>query len=187
MKRVSTLIAAVWMLAVAGCADIPQQSAPPVVKSAPVIVPEPVVQRPAPVQRAANPNAVSEALLPPLVVEMPRSDIAPPDTRFDLNVNNAPANQVFMAIDHRIFRAKSGRKCQRTKKRRNVRSSESFSRPPEQWTGKARRMDPLLPRMAHPRPRQKFMSRVPSGHERSIVLAVHHGEVIRSARNAMFP
>lgn len=48
--------------------------------------------------RPVNPNAVSEALLPPLVVEMPRAELAPPDTRFDLNVNNAPSNQVFMAI-----------------------------------------------------------------------------------------
>lgn len=52
-------------------------------------------------QRAkpAAPDTVSQALLPPLVVEMPRVEVgAVPDQRFDLNVNNAPANQVFMAI-----------------------------------------------------------------------------------------
>jgi MSHA biogenesis protein MshL len=39
------------------------------------------------------------ALLPPLVVEMPRDlEARPLETRFDLNVNNAPAAQVFMAI-----------------------------------------------------------------------------------------
>ena len=43
-------------------------------------------------------DAVSQALLPPLVVEMPRADGKPLDSQFDLNVNNAPANQVFMAI-----------------------------------------------------------------------------------------
>ncbi|MBI1965840.1 MAG: pilus (MSHA type) biogenesis protein MshL [Betaproteobacteria bacterium] len=48
--------------------------------------------------KAAAPDAVSEALLPPLVVQMPGPDARPLDTRFDLNVNNAPANQVFMAI-----------------------------------------------------------------------------------------
>jgi MSHA biogenesis protein MshL len=51
-------------------------------------------------QRAkpAAPDAVSQALLPPLVVELPKADGKPLDQRFDLNVNNAPANQVFMAI-----------------------------------------------------------------------------------------
>ena len=39
------------------------------------------------------------AMLPPLVVEMPRDlEVRPLETRFDLNVNNAPAAQVFMAI-----------------------------------------------------------------------------------------
>jgi len=48
---------------------------------------------------AAAPDSVSQALLPPLVVEMPRVEgMTPPDQRFDLNVNNAPASQVFMAI-----------------------------------------------------------------------------------------
>ena len=46
----------------------------------------------------AGPDRVSQALLPPLVVEMPRAEGAPLDQRFDLNVNNAPASQVFMAI-----------------------------------------------------------------------------------------
>jgi MSHA biogenesis protein MshL len=52
-------------------------------------------------QRAkpAAPDTVSQALLPPLVVEMPKFEVGKPlDQRFDLNVNNAPANQVFMAI-----------------------------------------------------------------------------------------
>jgi MSHA biogenesis protein MshL len=48
--------------------------------------------------KPAAPETVNQALLPPLVVEMPRSDGKPLDQRFDLNVNNAPANQVFNAI-----------------------------------------------------------------------------------------
>lgn len=48
--------------------------------------------------RPAAPDAVSQALLPPLVVEMPRPEGKPPEARFDLNVSNAPANQVFLAI-----------------------------------------------------------------------------------------
>jgi MSHA biogenesis protein MshL len=46
----------------------------------------------------AAPESVSQALLPPLVVEMPRAEGKPLDQRFDLNVNNAPASQVFLAI-----------------------------------------------------------------------------------------
>src|SRR3970040_3063637 len=39
------------------------------------------------------------ALLPPLVVEMPRElEVKPLEERFDLNVSGAPAAQVFMAI-----------------------------------------------------------------------------------------
>jgi MSHA biogenesis protein MshL len=43
-------------------------------------------------------EAVSQALLPPLVVEMPRSEGRSPESRFDLAVNNAPAAEVFMAV-----------------------------------------------------------------------------------------
>jgi MSHA biogenesis protein MshL len=48
--------------------------------------------------KVAQPDAVSQALLPPLVVEMPKVDGKPVDPRFDLAVNNAPAAEVFMAI-----------------------------------------------------------------------------------------
>jgi MSHA biogenesis protein MshL len=47
---------------------------------------------------AKQSDAVSQALLPPLVVEMPRMEDRPAETRFDLTVNNAPASEVFMAI-----------------------------------------------------------------------------------------
>jgi len=45
-----------------------------------------------------KPDAVSEALLPPLSAVMPRVDSKPLEARFDLAVNNTPAAQVFMAI-----------------------------------------------------------------------------------------
>jgi MSHA biogenesis protein MshL len=48
--------------------------------------------------KPAAPEAVSQALLPPLVLEMPRVEGGPLDQRFDLNVNNASASQVFLAI-----------------------------------------------------------------------------------------
>ena len=43
-------------------------------------------------------DAVSNALLPPLALGMPKLDNKSLDTRFDLAVNNTPAQQVFMAI-----------------------------------------------------------------------------------------
>jgi MSHA biogenesis protein MshL len=43
------------------------------------------------------PAAVSQALLPPLTVELPAA-AGPLEPRFDLSVTNAPANQVFMAL-----------------------------------------------------------------------------------------
>jgi len=46
----------------------------------------------------ATPDAVSQALLPPLVVQMPASAQRAPEPRFDLAVNNAPAAQVFLSI-----------------------------------------------------------------------------------------
>ena len=45
-----------------------------------------------------QPDAVSQALLPPIVVEMPKADGKPVESRFDLSVNNAAASEVFMAI-----------------------------------------------------------------------------------------
>ena len=51
-------------------------------------------QRTAPLQ----PDEVNRALLPSLTVEMPKVDGRPIEPRFDLVVNGAPANQVFMAI-----------------------------------------------------------------------------------------
>ncbi len=47
--------------------------------------------------KPAQPDAVIQALLPPLTVEMPKAAKAV-EPRFDLVVNNAPANQVFLAL-----------------------------------------------------------------------------------------
>ena len=48
--------------------------------------------------RSRQPEAVREALLPPLRAEMPKVPGAPVEPRFDLVVNSAPAQQVFMSI-----------------------------------------------------------------------------------------
>ncbi len=45
-----------------------------------------------------EPDAVTQALLPPIVVDMPKADGRPIEPRFDLNVANAPAPQLLMAI-----------------------------------------------------------------------------------------
>src|SRR3954463_3961043 len=49
-------------------------------------------------QGAKQSEDVDKALLPPLTVDMPKVDGRPIEARFDLAVNNAPANQVFLAI-----------------------------------------------------------------------------------------
>ena len=46
----------------------------------------------------ARPTAVEEALLPPLRMEMPSVAGQPIEPRFDLTVNNAPAQQVFLSL-----------------------------------------------------------------------------------------
>ena len=47
---------------------------------------------------AAKPEAVDQALLPPLAVSPAQSDNKTLETKFDLAVNNTPAKHVFMAI-----------------------------------------------------------------------------------------
>src|SRR3954462_9787154 len=49
-------------------------------------------------QAAKQSQEVDKALLPRLTVDMPKVDGRPIEARFDLAVNNAPANQVFLAI-----------------------------------------------------------------------------------------
>ncbi|HYA20430.1 MAG TPA: pilus (MSHA type) biogenesis protein MshL [Burkholderiales bacterium] len=48
--------------------------------------------------RLVQPEAVSQALLPPITVELAKAEAKPQERKFDLVVNNAPANQVFLAI-----------------------------------------------------------------------------------------
>ena len=47
---------------------------------------------------ALQPDSVSDALLPPITVQMPELDGRPIEQRFDLQVSNAPADQVFLAV-----------------------------------------------------------------------------------------
>jgi MSHA biogenesis protein MshL len=83
-------------LLAAGLAGCAQSSAPkrPQLDAAKSELDRAIAAAPA----AAKSQAVEQALLPPLVVEMPRVDGKPVETRFDLAVNNALATEVFMAI-----------------------------------------------------------------------------------------
>ncbi|MDE3208940.1 MAG: secretin N-terminal domain-containing protein, partial [Pseudomonadota bacterium] len=49
-------------------------------------------------ESAAVPKEVSQALLPPLNIQMPLPSAKPLNPRFDLNVHDAPAAEVFMGI-----------------------------------------------------------------------------------------
>ncbi|MCW5603021.1 MAG: secretin N-terminal domain-containing protein [Burkholderiales bacterium] len=89
MKR---LIIATIVIALAGCADVPQRRDTAYDRITQELDAAQTRVKP------ATPEAVSQAMLPPLVVEMPRPEAQAAATRFDLNVNNAPANQVFMAM-----------------------------------------------------------------------------------------
>ncbi len=45
-----------------------------------------------------TPAAINDALLPPLKIEMPKASTKQLEPRFDLVINNAPANQVLMGV-----------------------------------------------------------------------------------------
>lgn len=51
-----------------------------------------------PENQSTVPPEIHQALLPPLRPPLPAAPSAPPEVRFDLTVNNAPARQVFMGL-----------------------------------------------------------------------------------------
>jgi MSHA biogenesis protein MshL len=89
MKRTSVLIFAVVL---GSCAEQPHTPN----KVDPGILAE--MDKASQPGKASQPDAVRDALLPPLQIEMPRISNAPVEPRFDLVVNAAPAPQVFMSI-----------------------------------------------------------------------------------------
>src|SRR5688572_23574695 len=92
MKR-STLIAGALAAALAGC-SAPSRIEPGIVKNT---IDGELDRAARPRAVAAQPAAVAEALLPPITIEMPGPS-RPLEPRFDLVVNDAPANQIFMAL-----------------------------------------------------------------------------------------
>ena len=87
------LITAIALVALAGCAERPPRPDATYGRIAGELDQAAIVRN-----QPVAPESVSQALLPPLVVEMPKPEGRPLDQRFDLNVNNAPASQVFLAI-----------------------------------------------------------------------------------------
>ena len=93
-KNTKGWVALAISMLIAGCAETPRQQGSATLDSINRELDQAAQNR-----KAAPPSdAVSRALLPPLMVEMPRADAQKPDTRFDLSVSNAPASQVFLAI-----------------------------------------------------------------------------------------
>lgn len=87
------LIAVCLILAVAGCAEPPRRR-DATMDQINRELDRAVENRVAP----AAPEAVSQALIPQINFEVPEASARAAEPRFDLNVNNAPANQVFMAV-----------------------------------------------------------------------------------------
>ncbi|HZF18671.1 MAG TPA: secretin N-terminal domain-containing protein [Burkholderiales bacterium] len=88
MKRTSLVLLAL----LASCVEppiVPKQTDPSILAE---------IDAAANQSRATQPEAVRDALLPPLRAEMPRVAGVPVEQRFDLVVNTAPAQQVFMSI-----------------------------------------------------------------------------------------
>ncbi|MCZ7563973.1 MAG: pilus (MSHA type) biogenesis protein MshL [Burkholderiales bacterium] len=86
-------VGALLLLTLAGCSIPPRPNAlDPALQAA---LDRPVQGEPAP---RTDERAASQALIPPLRVELPKVEARPVEQRFDLAVANAPAQQVFMAI-----------------------------------------------------------------------------------------
>lgn len=90
MQRGMAVVA--MIAAVAGCADAQKRT------GATYDAINRELEQAASDRKPVNADAVSRALLPPLLVEMPRAGTPMPETRFDLSVSRAPASQVFLAI-----------------------------------------------------------------------------------------
>ena len=83
----------VGVLIVAGCAQEPMRTKQHVDKQ---MIGE--LDKGAQRAKPKEPEAVSQALLPPLRMPLPQAQGKPMEARFDLNVNNAPAREVFLSI-----------------------------------------------------------------------------------------
>lgn len=90
--RIASVLAAA--LIVAGCAQEPARTKPQHVDGQMIGELDKSAQRAKP----KEPDLVSQALLPPLRMALPQAQGKPIEARFDLNVNNAAAREVFLSI-----------------------------------------------------------------------------------------
>ena len=90
MKRVSGLLAVLLLSACATTGGSNNVAADKIKQEMDAAVAAP--------HEVTKPEAVDQALLPPLAIPPAQTDTAPLETKFDLAVNNTPAKQVFMAI-----------------------------------------------------------------------------------------
>ena len=89
----SVLAGLLALLTLAGCAQVREQQALPMIQEEMRKAAESSATRPAPL-----PAAVAAALAPQSRLELPRTASQPAEARFDLAVNAAPAQQVFLGI-----------------------------------------------------------------------------------------
>ncbi|PKO45071.1 MAG: pilus (MSHA type) biogenesis protein MshL [Betaproteobacteria bacterium HGW-Betaproteobacteria-22] len=89
--KLSPLLVCLLLASCTGFSTVPDQSTMHTIKNELAIASQPA--KPAP-----TPAEVSDALLPPLKIALPKATAKKLEQRFDLVINNAPANQVLMGI-----------------------------------------------------------------------------------------
>ena len=89
------LALALLLATLAGCATPARETAPAATKKTIENELERAVES---TKKPVTSDAVKNALLPPLKIELPRGSAKPAEPRFDLTVNNAPAREVFLSI-----------------------------------------------------------------------------------------
>ena len=92
MRTLCIAVLTVTTLLAAGCAQEPVRS----IQVSDQIIGE--MDKSAQRAKPRQSDVVNQALLPPLRMELPQAQGKPIEGRFDLNVNNAPAREVFLSI-----------------------------------------------------------------------------------------
>ena len=90
-----SIILAALFASLAGCATTAREQAPAATQKKIEAEIEAAADT---ARKPVSAEAVKNALLPPLKIELPRGSAKPAEQRFDLTVNNAPAREVFLSI-----------------------------------------------------------------------------------------
>ncbi|MDD2832452.1 MAG: pilus (MSHA type) biogenesis protein MshL [Methylotenera sp.] len=89
--KLSPLLVCLLLASCTGFSTVPDQSTMNTIQNELAIASQPASAAPTPAE-------VSDALLPPLKIALPKTTAKKLEQRFDLVINNAPANQVLMGI-----------------------------------------------------------------------------------------